>query len=160
MNEVKMEFASLEEHDNAVWKAIERRAYTLYERDGFKDGYDQEHWLRAERELMIQDVPLAIENDVVAVRLAIEDFPASALIMSISARSVLIFRLIDDAGADCDDTNLEVLRLISLPFEIDAARVTCELDDKDLALSLPLAAGALTFSNDRKPCDSNAHSGD
>jgi hypothetical protein len=160
MNEIKMEFASLEEHDNVVRKAIERRAYTLYESDGSKDGYDQEHWLRAERELMIQDVPLSIENDVVAVRLAIEDFPASALIMSVSARSVLIFSLRDDADADCDDTSREILRIISLPFEIDAARVTCELDDSDLALSLPLAAGAPAISNDRKPCHSEAHSGD
>jgi len=50
----------LEEHDNAQRKAIERRAHTLYEIDGFKDGRDQEHWFRAERELTIQDVPLSI----------------------------------------------------------------------------------------------------
>ena len=49
MNEVKTEFASMEEHDNVVWKTIERGAYTLYERDGCKDGYDREHWFRAER---------------------------------------------------------------------------------------------------------------
>ena len=142
MNEVKMEFVSMEEHDDAAWKAIERRAYTLYERDGFKDGCDQEHWFRAERELMIQDVPFSIENDVVAVRLAIENFPDSALIVSISARSVLIFSLRDDANTDCDDIDREVLRIISLPSEIDAARVTCELGDRDLALRLPLAGSS------------------
>jgi hypothetical protein len=148
MTEVKTELASLEEHDNAVWKAIERRAYALYELDGFKGGHDQEHWFQAERELTIQDVPLSIENDAVTVRLAIDDFPASALVISISARSVLIFSLKDDASNDCEAINHELLRIISLPVEVDAARVTvtCELDDRDLALRLPLVADALTFS--------------
>jgi uncharacterized protein (DUF302 family) len=40
-------------------KIIERRAYTLSERNGFTDGHDHEHWLEGERELMIQDVPLS-----------------------------------------------------------------------------------------------------
>ncbi len=59
MTEVKTELASVEEHDNAVRKAIERMAYTLYQLDGFKDGHDQE---RAERELTIQGVPFSIEK--------------------------------------------------------------------------------------------------
>jgi hypothetical protein len=70
MTERKTELARVEEHDNSVRKAIERRAFTLYELDGLKDGHDQEHWFRAERELTIQDVPFSIENDAVTVRLA------------------------------------------------------------------------------------------
>jgi hypothetical protein len=42
-----------------VRKTIERRAYTFSERNGFTDGHDHEYWLEAERELMIQDVPLS-----------------------------------------------------------------------------------------------------
>ena len=146
MTEVKTELASVEENDNAARKAIEQRAYTLYELDGFKNGHDQEHWFRAERELTIQDVPLSIKNDAVTVKLAIEDFPASTLIVSISARSVLILSLKDDASNDCEGAKREVLRIISLPVEVDAARVTSELDDRDLAIRLPLLAGALSFS--------------
>jgi hypothetical protein len=136
----------VKEHDNAVQQAIERRAYTLYEPDDFKEGHDREHWFRAERELMIQDVPFSIENDAVTARLAIEDFPASTLVIGISARSVLIFSLNDNASNDREGINRELVGIISLPVEIDAARVTCELDDRDLAVRLPLMAGALTFS--------------
>ena len=114
MTERKTELASVEEHDNSVRKAIERRAFTLYELDGLKDGHDLEHWFRAERELTIQDVPFSIENDAVTVRLALEDFPASTLVISISARSVLIFSLDDDANGDRGGMNRELLRLISL----------------------------------------------
>jgi hypothetical protein len=139
MTKVKTESATLEQHDNAVRNAIERKAYTFYESDDFKDGRDQEHWFRAEGELTIQDVPFLIENDVVTVRIAIDDFPASTLIISISGRSVLIFRLDEVTDREC-------LRIISLPAEIDAARVTSELNDNDLTLRLPLMGGALTSS--------------
>jgi hypothetical protein len=107
---------------------------------------NQQLRFRAERELTIQDVPLSIQNDAVTVKLAIEDFPASTLIVSISARSVLILSLKDDASNDCEGAKREFLRIISLPVEVDAARVTSELDDRDLAIRLPLLAGALSFS--------------
>lgn len=146
MTKVKMELATLGQHDNAVRNAIEQKAYTFYESDDFKDGRDQEHWFRAERELTIQDVPFSIENDAVTVRIAMEDFPASTLIMSISGRSVLIFGLTNDASNDCEGDeviNRECMRIISLPVEIDAAQVASELNDSDLALRLPLVANAI-----------------
>ena len=146
MTELKTELASVEEHDNSVRKAIERRAFTLYELDGLKDGHDQEHWFRAEEELTIQDVPFSIENDAVTVRLALESCPASTLFISISARSVLVFSLDDDANGDRGGMNRELLRIISLPVEVDAAGVTCEQDNSDLVIRAPLAAGACTCS--------------
>jgi hypothetical protein len=66
---VKTEFASVEENDGEIRKAIERRAYALYELDGFTDGSDQEHCFRAERELTIQDAVCLIKDDEVTVRL-------------------------------------------------------------------------------------------
>jgi hypothetical protein len=146
MTEVQTESASLEEHHNAVRKAIERRAYAVYAFGGFEDGHDREHWGHAERELMIQDVPFSIENDAVTIRLAIERFPASTLVISISASSVLIFSLKDDASNDCEGINRDLLRVISLPVEVDSERVTCELGDRDLALRLPLVADVPTVS--------------
>jgi hypothetical protein len=149
MTTVKTELATLRQHDNAVRNAIERRAYTFFESDDFKDGHDQEHWFRAERELTFQDIPFAIGDVALSLRLALEDFPASTLIISISGRSVLIFSLKNDASNDCEGNEAidrECLRIISLPVEIDAAQVTSELNDNDLALRLPLVAGALTVS--------------
>ncbi len=97
---------------------------------------------------MILEVPLSIDSDAVTVRLTIEDFPASTILMiSISARGVLIFSLKDDASNDLEGIDREHLRTISLPVEVDATQVTCELGDRDLALRLPLVAGAPTFSD-------------
>ena len=52
----------------------------------------------------------------------------------------------DDANGDRGGMNRELLRLISLPVDVDAAGVTCEQDDSGLAVRLPLTAGALTCS--------------
>ena len=56
MIDVKTERATLEEHDDAMRNAIERRAYGLYEFDSFTAGRDQEHWFQAERQLTNQDI--------------------------------------------------------------------------------------------------------
>jgi DUF2934 family protein len=131
---VKTEFASVEENDGLIRKAIERRAYELYELDGFKDGSDQEHWLRAEKELTIQDVTCSLENDLVTFRLPMEGFSASTVLVSISARSVLILSL-EDSNPGRPDSDF--LRVVSLPVDVDATRVTCEVEGGDLVLKLP-----------------------
>jgi len=132
---VKTEFASVEENDGLMRKAIERRAYELYEFDGFKDGSDQEHWFRAEIELTIQDVTCSIQNDLVTFRLPLEGFSASTVLVSISARSVLILSLEDESRPGGTDSDF--LRVVSLPVAVDATRVTCELDGGDLVLTFP-----------------------
>jgi hypothetical protein len=132
---VKTEFASVEENDGLIRKAIERRAYELYELDGFKDGSDQEHWFRAENELTIQDVTCSTQNDLVTFRLPMEGFSASTVLVSISARSVLILSLEDEARPGGTDSDF--LRVVSLPVAVDATRVTCELNGGDLVLRLP-----------------------
>jgi hypothetical protein len=60
--------------------------------------------------------------------------------------SILIFGLGDDAGEHCDGVDRECLRILSLPVEVDAAGVTVEFCDTDLALRLPLAVGDSTFA--------------
>jgi hypothetical protein len=72
---VKTELASVEEHDNAVWKAIERRAYALYELDGFKDG-QRPGSLVSGREGANDptDLDCSIEDDAITVRMT--DFPS------------------------------------------------------------------------------------
>jgi hypothetical protein len=141
MTRIKTELSGMEGHKKAVQEEIARRAYTLYEIDDFKDGLDLDHWFRAEQELTMQDVPLSVESDVVTVRVAMEQFSGSPLVISVSDRSLLILRVTDlaiDNGVERVDR--DILRFISLPVEIDPAHVTCELDARDLILRLPLMA--------------------
>jgi HSP20 family molecular chaperone IbpA len=132
---VKTEFASVEKNEDSIRKAIERRAYALYQCDGFKDGSDQEHWFRAEKELTIQEPICSIEGEEVTVRLFLEGFSAATILVSISACSALILSLEDESRAGGIDSDF--LRVVSLPVAVDAARVTCELDGGDLVLKLP-----------------------
>lgn len=125
---VKTELESVEENDGSIRKAIERRAHELYELDGFKDGSDQYHWFRAEKELTIQDPMCSIEDDKVTVRLPMEGFSAATVLVSISARRALILNLEDKSRPGDSD----LLRVVSLPVAVDATRVTCELDGATL----------------------------
>jgi hypothetical protein len=60
----------MEEHSSAVRKAIERKAYVLYERDGFNDENDQEHWFHDDASNDCEDnrdllrvIPFPVEVD-------------------------------------------------------------------------------------------------
>ena len=132
---VKTEFESVEENDGLIRQAIEQRACKLYELDGFKDGSDQYHWFRAEKELTIQDPICSIEDGKLTVRLPMEGFSAATVLVSISARSALILSLEDESRRG--DIDSDFLRVVSLPVAVDATRVTCELDGGDLVLKLP-----------------------
>jgi HSP20 family molecular chaperone IbpA len=136
---VKTELSGMEDHKKAVQEDIARRAYALYEADDFKDGLDLDHWFRAERELTVPDVPLSVEEDAVMVRIAMEQFSGSPLVISVSHRSLLILRVTEDESNNpVEGVDRDLLRFVSLPVEIDPAQVTCELDAGDVTLRLPL----------------------
>jgi DUF2934 family protein len=87
---IKTELSGMEDHKKTVQEDVARRAYALYEIDDFKDGLDLDHWFRAERELTVPDVPLSVEKDAVTVRIAMEQFSGSPLVISVSHRSLLV----------------------------------------------------------------------
>ena len=76
----------------------------------------------------------SLENDLVTFRLPLEGFSASTVLVSISARSVLILSL-EDSNPGRPDSDF--LRVVSLPVDVDATRVTCEVEGGDLVLKLP-----------------------
>jgi HSP20 family molecular chaperone IbpA len=131
----KTELSSMEDHKKAVQEDIARRAYALYE----KDGLDLDHWFRAERELTVPDVPLSVEEAAVTVRIAMEQFSGSPLVISVSHRSLLILPVKEDEnGNPVEGADRDILRFVSLPVDIDPAQVTCELDAGHVTLRLPL----------------------
>ena len=139
MTIVKTELSGMEHHKKAVQEDIARRAYALYEIDDFKDGLELDHWFQAERELTVPDVPLSVEEDAVTVRIAMEQFSGSPLVISVSHRSLLILRVtVDESDDPVEGADRDILRFVSLPVEIDPAQLTCELDAGDVTLRLPL----------------------
>jgi hypothetical protein len=77
-------------------------------------------------------VTCSIENDEVTVRLPLEGFSASTVLVSISARSAVILSLEDEPGNGPGRPDSDFLRVVSLP--VDSARVSCELDGSDLCV--------------------------
>ena len=73
----------------------------------------------------------------VTVRITLEGFSGSTVLVSISARSALILSLEDEPSNGSGGIDSDFLRVVSLPVAVDAARVTCELDGGDLVLTLP-----------------------
>jgi hypothetical protein len=142
MNRLKTEITSVEGHKTASKRAIAQRAYALYEMGGFKDGLDLDHWLRAEWELVAQDVPMSFEADAVTVRMTAEQFSGTQLLISISPHSLLILRVPDEESDSAEKTDQDILQFISFPVEIDPPKVTCELNSDELALKLPFLEGA------------------
>ena len=139
MTIVKTELSGMEDHRKAVQEYIARRAYALYEADDFKDGLDLDHWFQAARELTVPDVPLSVEQDALTVRIAMEQFSGSPLVISVSHRSLLILRVTEDEnGNPVEGADRDILRFVSLPVGIDPAQVTCELDAGHVTLRLPL----------------------
>jgi len=136
---VKTELSDMEDHKKPVQEDIARRAYALYEADDFKDGLDLDHWFRAARELTVPDVPLSVEQDALTVRIAMEQFSGSPLVISVSHRGLLILRVTEDEnGNPVEGADRDILRFVSLPVGIDPAQVTCELDAGHVTLRLPL----------------------
>lgn len=136
--DVRTEVSSVEEHSSLMRKAIAQRAYALWEIDAFEHGKDQEHWFQAERELTAQDVGICIEDDWITVRIGTADFLPSTLLISVAARSLLILSVRDDGAGTPDGIDRDVLRFVSLPAEVDPAQITCEMNNGDLSLKLPL----------------------
>jgi hypothetical protein len=137
-SEVRTELSSVEEHNNILRKAIERRAYSLYELDHCKDGNDQTHWFRAEQELAAQTALFCLECDAVTVRIPTEQVSPSTLVISISGRSVLIFSDSDAAMGTLDHLDRDVFCFISLPVDVEPTQATCVMESGDLRLKLPL----------------------
>ena len=102
-------------------------------------------WLQAEQDATRQSVSHSIEDDAILIRLPVEDFPDSTIVVSITARSVLIFSIKNrEAAQEPPSDDQECLHILRLPMEIDIARVACSFDGGHFELKLPLAASALT----------------
>ena len=88
------------------------------------------------------DVPLSVEQDALTVRIAMEQFSGSPLAISVSHRSLLIFRVSEEESDNpVEGAGRDILRFVSLPVEIDPAQLTCEIDAGDVTLRLPLVKG-------------------
>lgn len=136
---------------NRLHDEIERRAFGHFERDG-RFGRDLEHWLKAEAE-MLHPVHVSISESGNAFHVAAEvpGFNANELEVSLEPHRLTISGRRDSSKQSekkgqviySEQCSSELLRIIDLPSEIDAAKTTATLKDGILQLDMPKGAQAI-----------------
>jgi HSP20 family protein len=131
-----------------MFEAIARRAYELFESEGRPQGRDQEHWLKAEAELL-RPVPLTLTetDDALTVRAEVPGFSATDLQIGVEPGRLTIGGRKETKEEQKkgkaivrEQRSSEIMRMITLPAQVDAAKATATLSNGVLELVLPKAA--------------------
>jgi len=132
-------------------ESIARRAYESFESKGRTGGRDLEDWLQAESEFLHPvHVDVADSDDGLTIRAEVPaSFRAENLMVGVEARRLTIAgkREAEEERRNektiyresCSD---QILRVIDLPAEVVAGKVTATLRDGVLELKMPKAAPA------------------
>ena len=131
-----------------VYDTIARRAFEMFERDGWSHGRDQDHWLQAEAEFLHPvHIHIKDSDQALAVRAEVPGFTAGELQYRLQPRSLTIAgRKETNAETKAGRTlyqehcSQEILRVIELPSEIDTSKTTMTLRDGVLEFNMPKTA--------------------
>jgi HSP20 family protein len=136
---------------NRLHDEIERRAFGHFERDG-RFGRDLEHWLRAEAEILHPvHVSISESGNAFHVSAEVPGFNVGELEVSLEPHRLTISGRRDSVKQRekkgrliySEQCSSELLRIIDLPAEIDAAKTTATLKDGILELEMPKGAQAI-----------------
>ena len=139
--------------------SIARRAFEIFEDRGRAFGHDLEDWLRAESEFLHPiHLDIAESDDAVTVRAEVPGFSAKELEVGVEPHRLTIS---GKREAKEDRTSKKtiysehcrnrIFRAIDLPAEVDTSKVTADLTDGVLELSMPKAAKARKVPVEEKP---------
>jgi len=130
-----------------IYDLIERRAFAIFESNGRLPGRELEDWLQAESELVHPiHLEIAESDSEMSMRAEVPGFNASEIEVSVEPRRLTIFG--NREGKEQNQTGRLVysdrcpdrmLRIVELPTEVDTERVTANLKDGVLELTLPKA---------------------
>ncbi len=138
---------NLTQRINRLYDTISRRAFELFERDGYVNGHDVRHWLEAEQEFL-HPVYVNMEETKaeIVVHAEVPGFTASDLEVDVEPRRVTITGKRETTKeskkgepfhteVSCD----EIFRSFDLPSEVNTAKVVATLKDGILDIQLPKA---------------------
>ena len=144
---------TLFERINQIHDKIARRAFEIFESDGGLFGHDLEHWFKAEAELLHPIHTRITESDkALTVKAEVPGFNARELEVSLEPRRLTISGKKETSKEDKrkektvyqEQCSSEILRIIDLPAEVDAAKTTAILNNGVLELTLPRAAQTIS----------------
>ena len=136
-----------------IYDSIARRAFEIFSGDGHGFGHDLEHWFKAEAELLHPIHTRITESDkALTVKAEVPGFNARELDVSLEPRRLTISGKKETSKEDKrkektvyqEQCSSEILRIIDLPAEVDAAKTTAILNNGVLELTLPRAAQTIS----------------
>ena len=131
-----------------VYETIARRAFEMFERDGWSHGRDWDHWLQAEAEFLHPaHIHIKDSDQALSLRAEVPGFTAGELQYRLEPRSLTIAGSKETVSENKTGRTLykehcsqEILRVIELPAEIDTSKTTMTLRDGILEFNMPKAA--------------------
>jgi HSP20 family protein len=141
---------TLFERINHFQESIARRAFQLFEGRGALLGSDLDDWFRAETDLL-HPVHLEINetDDTLTAHAEVPGFEAKELEVSVEPQRITISGKKESTEEKKtgktvykEQCSNEILRVVDLPVEIEAAKATATLKDGVLELRMPKTAQA------------------
>lgn len=133
----------MKRHESTIAGESARRARTACELDDFGHEYDQDHSLGFVGLSKGPDLSFSMEqgDSFVTIRIETGRTASASLLVSVSPRSILLFtaptqRRIENGR---NPTANDILRLISIPVEIDPEQAEASLEGTQLVLVLPVS---------------------
>jgi HSP20 family protein len=133
----------------AIYDSIAQRAYEIFEGKGSIFGHDWDDWFQAEAEkLHPVHIDVVDAGDAIKVRAEVPGFAAEDLDITVEPDCLTIMGKREAKEEKENEGKVvytercadEILRVIDLPAEVDPAKVTANLKDGVLELSMPKAA--------------------
>jgi HSP20 family protein len=141
-------FESLFDRANDVFDAISRRAYEIFEGNGFTSGGALRDWFQAERELLHPvHVNITESDDALDIKAEVPGFNEKELEINVEPRRLMISGKRETSKEEKKGKTVysetcanHIMRLIDLPAEVETEKVTAALKNGVLELKLPKAA--------------------
>lgn len=143
---------------NAIFEAISRRAYEIFEGNGYVPGHDLDHWFQAEKEMLHPaHVDVKESEDALSIKAEVPGFNEKELAINVEPRRLVINGRRETKKEEkksktvysetCAD---QIMRVIELPAEVQAEKATATLKDGVVELNLPKAAKERTIPIESK----------
>ncbi len=135
---------------NAVFSAIARRAFDIFENNGRSLGHDLDNWFRAETEFLHPvHIDVTESGDALNIKAEVPGFDEKELEIDVEPTRLVIsgkreVKKEEKQGKTVysEACSNQIMRVIALPAEVEVEQVTATLKNGVLELNLPKAAKA------------------